>query len=107
MKQYRSLSSSSVAQNWAWDTIKRAVGVSEQSIARHNLYKAAEDSARAVLESEINDGVGKPSDTIMSGTEEMTNQMTGGRSWKIENADFEEQKEEVAKVAKKWEGENK
>lgn len=106
LQQYRCVHSTQAAGNWAWDAIKRAVGVSEESIKRRNAYKYAERSARETLESEIKDGAGKPSDTWMAGTEDMTNNMTGDRSWKSVNADLEADREELNKI--KWtEGEKK
>lgn len=79
------------------DALKRALGYSEADILRSNVYKQAERSAREVLAEQMRGGGRGADASETAGTDTMTSNMTGQRSWKSENADLLEEREEVGR----------
>lgn len=64
-----------------------------EQIAAREAYQQAEATARETLREQMNDGKGSPTARHMQ-SEEMTNNMTGYVSWKINNAEVVKEREE-------------
>lgn len=97
MQPIRGVAGSAPAAGPLLDAFKRVVlGYSEADILKSNAYKEAERTAREVLAEQMR-GSGRGADASETAGTEMTNDMTGQRSWKIETADVLEERERVEK----------
>ena len=81
---YANVSRARALQEGLWQRAKAALGGTPAGDA----YQKAEDSARATLDSQVEDGSGKPSARGMQASD-IPNSVTGERSWKIGNADLD------------------